>query len=317
MTTVLWKSVLRIASLVVLCSAWSQGQDCSFVTSGTTITLMNNCTASQTVTIPDGFTLDGKNHMITAVADPGTGGFIGSAVVKNGGTTATVKNLIIDEPNLQRDQTGMCGGFIGIQFTNASGSVANTTVLHVGQGCGIGAGLAISTFNPPCDGTHPNTQTLTVTGSKAYLASEIALDGECDVKVNASGSTFSASVFSVLLTSGASGSLNSNQIETDGSGNGIAISLQSTQPAATKITNNNINLIAGLAGTGIDLRSDGVIVSGNRLFNYGAATGVGVNNVGAAHGGTDNKITNNQARCYATPFKNAGGNGNNLALCPF
>ncbi|MGH9877475.1 MAG: right-handed parallel beta-helix repeat-containing protein, partial [Nitrososphaerales archaeon] len=46
-----------------------------------------------TITIPDGYTLDGAGHTITAV-DPPSGHFLG-AVVANAGATAHVKNLHI------------------------------------------------------------------------------------------------------------------------------------------------------------------------------------------------------------------------------
>jgi hypothetical protein len=318
MSNIARQYVVRIAVLAVVCTfaAQSQGQVCNFVTTGTTMTLTNNCTASQTILIPDGFTLDGKSHMITAVADPVVGTFSGNAVVANSGTTAFVKNLLLDEPNVPSSFPTGCGGFAGIQFKGASGSIVNSSVLHVGQGCGVGAGLAISVFNAPCDGTHLNTQTVTITGNKLF-ASEIAIDAECDVRVNASGNLLTAPGFSVFFVNGAAGTINNNQIETDASGTGTAIYLQGAAPSSVKITNNNINLLGGIAGVGINLQSDGVSVTGNRFFNYGLATGIGINNVGASHGGTDNKITNNQIRCYATPFMNAGGNGNSIAACPF
>jgi hypothetical protein len=55
--------------------------NCSFTVKGSTMSLNADCTTDATILVPNGFTLDGKNHAITAV-DPSGGHFVG-AVVKN------------------------------------------------------------------------------------------------------------------------------------------------------------------------------------------------------------------------------------------
>jgi hypothetical protein len=63
-----------------------------------TDTLLNDCETSSTVTVNDGFTLDGKGHVITAILDPSTSSFSGSALITNasGASTMLVKNVIVD-----------------------------------------------------------------------------------------------------------------------------------------------------------------------------------------------------------------------------
>ena len=67
---------------------------CTFTTSDTTMTLDADCTTDTTIKVPNGFTLDGNAHKITAV-DPAAGAFAG-AVVENDGAAMNVKNLKID-----------------------------------------------------------------------------------------------------------------------------------------------------------------------------------------------------------------------------
>src|SRR5262245_26635758 len=64
---------------------------CILVPSGTTLTLAADCTTDGSIVNPNGFTLDGAGHTISAV-DPAGDHFRG-AVVRNGGAVAHVKNL--------------------------------------------------------------------------------------------------------------------------------------------------------------------------------------------------------------------------------
>ena len=62
---------------------------CTFTTVGTTMRLDADCSTSTTIMIPDGFTLDGGHHTITAV-DPGVGSPFQGAVLRNAGMIAHV-----------------------------------------------------------------------------------------------------------------------------------------------------------------------------------------------------------------------------------
>jgi len=113
-------------------TAWSVSGDCSFSESGDIITLLSDCTTDQTILIPNGKTLDGNGHSITAV-DPTGGHFLG-AVVQNAGTSASVKNLTVKASGL----TSACDAFpdslAGIRFNGASGSITNSAVTSLQQG---------------------------------------------------------------------------------------------------------------------------------------------------------------------------------------
>lgn len=118
-----------------------ESEGCDTSTSGTTITLLGDCTETAPFTVPDGFTLDGAGHTLTA-ADPDGGSFLGAAV-QSGGATMTVTNLTIEGASTAID----CREFTGIRFTNAGGSVTNTTVDHLlrddpaARGCQNGLGI--------------------------------------------------------------------------------------------------------------------------------------------------------------------------------
>ena len=79
---------------------------CVLVPSGPmTLTLAADCTTDTTILIPNGFTLDGAGHTITAV-DPSGDHFKG-AVVANGGATAQVREHL--RVVLVREASEVCG----------------------------------------------------------------------------------------------------------------------------------------------------------------------------------------------------------------
>ena len=95
-----WHILAGLACTVVMipCGGWA-ATTCTFTTVGSTMTLDADCTTDATITIPDGFTLNGNGHTITAL-DPSGGHFLG-AVVKNAGGTANVTNLTVTASGLQ------------------------------------------------------------------------------------------------------------------------------------------------------------------------------------------------------------------------
>ncbi len=120
-------------------------------------TLLADCTTDGTILIPNGYTLDGKKHTITAV-DPSGGHFLG-AVILNAGATAEVKNLtIIGSEITGSGSTGPPDTRLrGILFNGASGKIEKNTVIGMNRGSGSQEGNGIEIRNAPFDGTHPNT----------------------------------------------------------------------------------------------------------------------------------------------------------------
>lgn len=165
--------------------------DCTFTTSGTTMTLDADCTTDETIEVPDGFTLDGAGHTITAVQPP-VGPFR-DAVVANGGTTANVTNLTIDTDGLTRcggsgdgDADGRDDRLRGIMLQGASGTISHVSVLNIHQGPrGCQEGNAIEVRNAPFTGAHPNTQFVTVEKSRVenYQKTGILANGDVDVTI--------------------------------------------------------------------------------------------------------------------------------------
>jgi hypothetical protein len=91
-----------------------------------------DCTTDHTITVSNGFTLDGAHHTITAV-DPVAGHFVG-AVVQNASTVANVKNLGVTTSNLATVCDGGADALAGIRLDGASGSITGNTVSGLQQG---------------------------------------------------------------------------------------------------------------------------------------------------------------------------------------
>ena len=117
-----------------------------------TLTLLANCTTTQTLRVPGGWTLDGNGFTITAI-DPVGGHFMG-AVVRNDGASATVKNLTVTASGLVDVCDGGDDRLRGILFDGAAGTITNNVVTGVRQGLsGCQEGNAIEIRNAPFDKT--------------------------------------------------------------------------------------------------------------------------------------------------------------------
>jgi len=183
--------VFLFGSVAVFVPAHAQS-NCHFSVHGTAMKLKADCTTDTTILVPEGFTLDGAGHAITAV-DPSGGHFLG-AVVANAGTHANVMNLIITASNLadvcdMNDKTtGTDFRLRGIQFKGASGEITNNMVTDINQGaessCWEGAGIEVR--NEPTDGTHRNTQTVEVSHNVVmnYQMVGIVAVGDVSVKIH-------------------------------------------------------------------------------------------------------------------------------------
>lgn len=271
---------------------------CNFSTNTTTQiqSLLNDCETSSTITLNDGYTLDGKGHTITASLDS-TGSFSGSAVITNvpGATTISVKNVIVD--------FGFVGCAVpqGITFDSVAGSLTASSVLHAGPSC---ASVVI--------GVHVNDPTgvariVTISGNKVLQANTgLQIDATSSLNLNITGNEISAAV--PLRINGAGGTVSKNSLEASSE----AVILNG---APVKVLTNNVNLVSGSGATaGIDAPSNGNTIKGNRLFNFGAinSTGVAISNTGSG-----NVITGNLFRCYANPISGPSGSGNAVLPCPW
>ena len=154
---------------------------CAGTTDGTTFTLTADCDTTAPLTVPDGLTVDGAGHTITA-HDASPAALFKGAVVTNEGPSMHLRNLTIRGTGFAVD----CAGILaGIQFADAAGSVSNVTVLDITQhsGCVIGNGMRV---NSVVGGT-PRTVTITNTTLTGFQRSGLFANGPTTVHV--SGST--------------------------------------------------------------------------------------------------------------------------------
>jgi hypothetical protein len=182
MKKLLTLAIVLLALLIMV--VWAPGSgastDCTFTIVGTTMTLDGNCTTDETIWIPDGFTLDGAGHTITAV-DTSGGHFVG-AVVQNASSTAHAKNLTVTASGLANVCDSGANRLRGILFDGASGSITNNTVTGINQGSGSGCqeGNGIEVRSAPFDGTHPDTKKVTIQGNTvaSYQKNGITANGD-------------------------------------------------------------------------------------------------------------------------------------------
>ena len=154
---------------------------CGFFFSGTTMTLLGDCATDHTILVPNGFTLEGGGHSITAV-DPTGGHFLG-AVVTNAGASASVRDV-----HVTADLADVCDAFpaslAGIRLDGASGSITNNTVTGLQQGSassGCQEGNAIEVRNSAVD----PTPSVSVTGNttSSYQKTGVLVKGQVSAVV--------------------------------------------------------------------------------------------------------------------------------------
>lgn len=210
---------LLALSIGTLTVATASAQTCQFSTCGDTMTLLDDCVTDATITIPDGLTLDGQHHTITAV-DPAGGHFLG-AVVTNGGDTAVVRDLRIvgkftsttcDENNLLR----------GILFLNTTRAEAHDTFIegmHRGPGNTCQDGNGIVAERMPYDGTHPATGEVKIAHNVLVdfqrLGVYVAGDLNAEVRENSLATSIPAPAggsFIISMFDGATGRIDRNDI---------------------------------------------------------------------------------------------------------
>jgi len=122
------------------------GGTCEFLASGSELTLESNCATSHTIDIPEGTSLNGAGHTITAV-DPGAGRFEG-AVLANAGKEAGVSDLtIVGDFTDGACPAGRAEDQAGIAITDASVSITGVAIDEMNKGedneCADGDGILV------------------------------------------------------------------------------------------------------------------------------------------------------------------------------
>lgn len=282
---------------------------CSFTTTGSTMELDGDCTTDETILVPDGFTLDGGGHTITAEDPPGD--HFRGAVIANDGSTAHVTKVTVTASGLVNACDNGADRLRGIMFDGASGSITQTTGLGINQGLsGCQEGNAIEVRNAPFDGTHPDTQTVEISHNvvEDYQKTGIVANGDVDVsvahnQVGASATQENLAANSVQLGFGALGSVSQNQIEGNqwkGTSN-FAASAILTFAADAPIVDRNI--VRGNSDIGIFHIGDDATIDNNKVFDEGADHMNSCCDIGiGAFGGENNTVTNNKVRGFDVPF---------------
>ena len=232
---------------------------CSGTLSGSAFTLTADCDTTVPLTIPDGVTLNGAGHTITA-HDVTDGSFNG-AVLSNAGTSMNVEDLTIMGTGFTQTQPpGSCGRATlnGLWFNGAGGSVTNVTVTGITESsnCQVGraivangtagqtltiTGTTVSDYNK--DGMHAYGMTMNVSdstiGSPASLKGVTGQNGlvyQDGATGTASGSAINGSGYgnannantAVLLFGATNVTLTDDTITGDGTDIGVAVASNST-----------------------------------------------------------------------------------------
>lgn len=293
---------------------------CTFTTTGTTMLLDADCSTSTTILIPDGFTLDGGHHTITAV-DPGVGSPFQGAVLRNAGTTAHVVFVDVRAQALAVSCKAGNARLRGILFDGASGSIRHSSVIGVnqaGSGCQEGNAIEVRNF----DGAPTAVVEIAHNTVDAYQKTGIVCNGDavCDVHhndVGASATQAALAANSVQFGFGATGNLSLNQV----AGNSwcqpsdwASTAVLLYEPGAGLVVQSN--RIAGNSDVGIYAYSDGATIAKNFVADQGADCNAfgydyGIGDWGSSYPASSNALTKNQVSGFDTPYDPASPGGKN------
>jgi len=286
--------------------------------------LKADCKTDATIPVPDGFTLDGAGHTITAVDPPG-GHFLG-AVVANQGKNANIRNLRITTSNL----VDICDSSAppdyrlrGIQLRGASGVIAQNVVMDINQGatsmCKEGAGIEVR--NDPVDGTHPNTQIVEIGYNVVMKYQMVGIVAVGDVSVKIHHNLVGASVAqatvvasSIQLNKHAIGSITHNIVWLAGDVDYVGTAILILDSDNAIVSHNEIR---GNSDIGIYV---GRVTQGtfdnNKVFDYGLDGPYGSYEVGIGNYSDlpASAFTNNKVRGFTTPYDGVEPLGSNKVI---
>jgi len=178
------KLTVALATVVLMLAASALASAaCTFTIVKKTMTLDGDCTTTTNIIVPNGFTLNGAGHTITAM-DPILDHFKGS-VIQNGGAVANVTDVTITASLLADTCDTGADRLRGILFDGASGSITDTHVVNLNQGafatCGDeGNGIEVRNF-----GASPTTCRVRLDGNTVtgYQKVGIVANGDVDATI--------------------------------------------------------------------------------------------------------------------------------------
>ena len=294
--------VCLLAAFALALPAVAHAQSaCLFDDAGSVMTLKGDCTTSTSVVIPDGMTLDGDSHSITAVDPPG--GFFQGPIVVARGRTASIINTRVTAALRSNVCADGEARLLGIYFDGASGEIGSNTVdtIHrVPSSCE--EGNAIEARNRTADGA---ATTVTIHGNyiDRYQKSGSVIHGRVDalVRGNFVGSSVAWGLLgpnAVQVGPVAGARIERNQISGVFTGTptagGSAILLISSGAGTVVATND----ITGDTDVGINVVADQATIVNNRLVDtsHDDHNDVGIVNVGLANVYSNNIIVGFRTR---------------------
>lgn len=318
---------LLVATLTLACLVGLSGRDseavttCTFTAAGTTMTLDADCQTDTTILVPDGMTLDGAGHTITAL-DP-AGGHFKAAVVRNGGASASIVNVTITTSNLANVCDAGGDRLRGIMLDGASGVISGNAVLNINQGpsgCQEGNAIEVRNFDSPLGFSVEISQNLV----SAYQKTGIVVNGNVSATVahntvgvsNSQPNNIAANAIQIGF--GATAIVEANHIGGNswaGPSDYVATAVLLYQAGPGTVVRHN-NLMEGNADVGIYAFADGVVIDNNRVFETGPDLNVNGYDIGIGNYGAGNTITNNKVRGYATPYELVTGGNNKVVPSP-
>lgn len=308
-----------VALLAFARTSVNAASTCTFTDTGDAWNLESDCTTDETILIPDGYTLNGFKHIITAV-DPDGGHFVG-AVVANAGAEAYVTHLNVTASELTNTCDAGADRLRGIMFEGASGSITHSSVYGINQGpSGCQEGNAIEIRNEPFDGSHPGTVSVEVAHNTVvdYQKTGIVANGDVEVNIHhndigASATQANLAANSVQLGYGAFGTVLHNSIEGNqwlGASDYAATAILIYSADFLEISHNNIR---GNSEIGIYNYGNNNIIDNNKIFDIGADEATHGYDIGIGNWGSDNTVTNNKVKGFDDPYDGVTG-GKNKAV---
>jgi hypothetical protein len=164
---------------------------CAGTTSGSVFTLSADCgPTTAPLIVPDGFTVDGAGHTITATDLPPDGSAQwNGGILTNAGSSMNVQNLSILGPV---DGFQLCQNsnniLVGIFFNDAGGAVSNVTIEHIFQQQNGAFGSCQTGRAIRADGVSA-ARTVTISSTVASDYQKTAVDARGTMTMNLSGST--------------------------------------------------------------------------------------------------------------------------------
>jgi len=269
-----------------------------------TWTLDADCTVDQSIVVPDGYTLDGAQHTITAI-DP-VGGFYRGAIIVNAGGSASVTNTVISAAMLADVCQDGNNRLRGIFFNGASGVIRGNAILNVnkgGSGCQEGNAIEVRNIDLRSPAATVEISENLIEG---FQKTGIVISGAVDAEIRAN-SIGPSSGQRLMVANGiqvgtrARATIEFNTVAGNSWNGGdtaaTAILLVDTAPG-TLVRG---NVIVGNADVGIYVMANGVRVERNRLTDNGPD---GAFDVGIGNYGDDNVFDGNSITGYSQRYQN-------------